>query len=182
MRLMGFGNGVLTALYDKSDGFYRRQILIKVKDKPKDRIDDRSLSEKLALETEGIELWCLEGLKRLVANGFHFTISERTRQNQEELRRGEDSIMDFFLSKGYITFDKDAVCTTKDLYRAYRDYGEDNVVKVRSETAFSKEVRQLAPKLGIEYVKNVSIGARSARGYKGLYVDHTMKDNPFVGR
>ena len=182
VRLMGFGNGVLTALYDKSDGFYRRQILIKVKDKPKDRIDDRSLSEKLAMETEGIALWCLEGLKRLVANGFHFTISERTKQNQEELRREEDSIMDFFLSKGYITFDKDAVCTTKDLYRAYRDYGEDNVVKVRSETAFSKEVRQLAPKLGIEYVKNVSIGARSARGYKGLYVDHTMKDNPFVGR
>lgn len=181
-RLMGFGNGVLTALYDKSDGFYRRQILIKVKDKPTGRIDDRNLSSKLALETEGIALWCLEGLRRLVANGFHFTISERTKKNQEELRREEDSIMDFFLSEGYITFDKDAACTTKDLYQAYRDYGEDNVVKVRSETSFSKEVRQLAPKLGIEYMKNVSTGARSARGYKGLYVNHTMKDNPFWGR
>ena len=124
----------------------------------------------------------MEGLKRLVANGFHFTISERTKKNQEELRRDEDSIMDFFLSEGYITFDKDAVCTTKDLYQAYKDYGEDNVVKIRSETSFSKELRQIAPKLGIEYVKNVSIGGRSSRGYKGLYVNHTMKDNPFFGR
>ena len=89
-----------------------------------------------------------------MANGFHFTISERTKKNQEELRRE---------------------------YQAYKDYGEDNVIKIRSETSFSKELRQIASKLGIEYVKNVSIGGRSARGYKGLYVNHTMKDNPFFG-
>ncbi|MCR4743840.1 MAG: hypothetical protein K5894_01270 [Lachnospiraceae bacterium] len=66
--------------------------------------------------------------------------------------------------------------------QSYRYYAEDNVIKVRSETSFSKEVRQLASKLGIEYVKNVSVGGRSARGYKGLYVNRTMKDNPFFGR
>lgn len=95
VRIMVFGNGTLSALHDKSDGFYRRQIAIRVKEKSATRVDDRNLSEKLAEETEGIALWCLEGLKRLVSNGFNFTISERTVQNQAEMRMEEDSIMDF---------------------------------------------------------------------------------------
>lgn len=179
VRIMVFGNGALNALYDKSDGFYRRQICMKVKEKPADRVDDRNLSEKLALETEGVALWCLEGLKRLVANGFHFTISDRTKQNQAEMRREEDSIMDFFESSGYFTFDSEALCTTKDLYDAYKMWGEDNAVKVRSESSFSKEMKQRADKLGIAYMKNVSIDGKTARGYKGLYANHALKDVPF---
>ncbi|SFC12296.1 putative DNA primase/helicase [Butyrivibrio sp. YAB3001] len=182
VRIMVFGNGTLNSLYDKTDGFYRRQIVLRVKEKPADRIDDRELSEKLALETEGVALWALEGLKRLVKNGFHFTISERTKQNQAEMRRDEDSIMDFFDSEGYVTFDEEALCSTKDLYEAYRLWGEDNLVKVRSESSFSKELRQRADKLGLTYMKNVSIDGKTSRGYKGLYAKHAIKDVPFYGR
>ena len=123
VRIMAFGNGSLSSLYDKSDGFYRRQITIRVKEKSQNRVDDRNLSAKLSEETEGIALWCLEGLKRLIKNEFHFTISERTLQNQAELRREEDSILDFFESEGYITFDKNAIATTKELYEAYCLWG-----------------------------------------------------------
>lgn len=179
VRIIAFGNGALSALYDKSDGFYRRQIVLKVKEKPADRVDDRALSEKLAMETEGIALWCLEGLKRLVANGFHFTISDRTKKNQAEMRRDEDSIMDFCESEGYITFDANALCTTKDLYDAYALWGNDNLIKIRSISSFSKEFRQRADKLGITYVKNVSLDGKTARGYKGLYANHTLQDVPF---
>ncbi len=182
VRLMVFGNGALSALYDKSDGFYRRQLVLTVKEKPKDRVDDRELSDKLTLETEGIALWCLEGLKRLVKTGFNFTISERTKKNQDEMRRDEDSIMDFLDSKGYITYDKDALCSTKDLYEAYSMWGTDNVVKIRSESSFSKELRQRAGKLGITYMKNVSIDGKTCRGYKGLYAEHVMKRVPFYGK
>ena len=61
MRLLALGNGALSALYDKSDGFYRRQLILTVKPKPEDRIDDRGLIEKLTAEAEGIMQWCLEG-------------------------------------------------------------------------------------------------------------------------
>ena len=181
VRIMVFGNGVLSALYDKSDGFYRRQIAIRVKDKAENRIDDRSLSEKLALETEGIVLWCLEGLKRLADNGFHFTISDRTKNNQTEMRKDEDSIMDFFESEGYIKFDEKAIATTKELYEAYVMWGEDNLIKVRSETSFSKELKQRADKLGLTYIKNATMeDKKTARGYKGIYAQHTLKGCPFV--
>ncbi len=179
VRIMVFGNGALSSLYDKSDGFYRRQIILRVKDKPENRTDDRDLSKKLTAEAEGITLWCLEGLKRLADNGFHFTISDRTVKNQAEMRRDEDSIMDFFESDGYIVFDENAITTTKDLYEAYRRWGEDNLVKIRSESSFSKEVRQRADKLGITYMKNASLENKSARGYKGIYAKHTLRDCPF---
>ncbi|SCY56973.1 putative DNA primase/helicase [Butyrivibrio hungatei] len=179
VRIMAFGNGSLSSLYDKSDGFYRRQITIRVKEKSQNRVDDRNLSAKLSEETEGIALWCLEGLKRLIKNEFHFTISERTLQNQAELRREEDSILDFFESEGYITFDKNAIATTKELYEAYCLWGNDNLIKIRSESSFSKELRQRADKLGLKYLKNASIDNKTARGYKGICAIHTLKDIPF---
>nr|WP_297763971.1 phage/plasmid primase, P4 family [uncultured Butyrivibrio sp.] len=179
VRIMAFGNGSLSSLYDKSDGFYRRQITLRVKEKSENRIDDRNLSEKLTSETEGIVLWCLEGLKRLIANEFHFTISARTVQNQTELRKDEDSILDFFESEGYISFKEEALCTTKDLYEAYMLWASENLVKPRSENSFSREVKQRASKLGITYLKNVSIDRKTARGYKGLYANHIVDNVPF---
>ena len=71
VRLLGFGNGTLRSLYDRSVGFFRRQIILTVKDRPKDRVDDPFLSEKLCGEIEGILLWALEGLHRLQANDYH---------------------------------------------------------------------------------------------------------------
>ena len=63
VRFLCFGNGALTALHDRSDGFFRRQIVLTTKDKPAGRTDDPFLSDKLIAEREGIFLWCLEGLR-----------------------------------------------------------------------------------------------------------------------
>ena len=60
-RFLCFGNGALTALYDHSDGFWRRQLVLTTKDRPADREDDPFLVEALSRELEGILLWCLEG-------------------------------------------------------------------------------------------------------------------------
>ena len=57
VRFLCFGNGALTALHDRSDGFFRRQIVITTKDKPEGRIDDPYLVEKMIAEKEGIFLW-----------------------------------------------------------------------------------------------------------------------------
>ena len=55
-RLLAFSNGGLQALYDRSDGFYRRQLMLTTKPKPPGRTDDPYLGEKLKAETEGIFL------------------------------------------------------------------------------------------------------------------------------
>ena len=87
-RFLCFGNGALTSLYDHSDGFFRRQLILTTKDKPADRTDDPFLVEKMCAELEGILLWCLEGLHRLVQNDFRFTVSERAAANVDKSGSG----------------------------------------------------------------------------------------------
>ena len=41
------------------------------------------------------------------------------------------------------------------------------------------DVKRRAPKLGIEYLKNAAIDGVTARGYKGVYANHVLKDVPF---
>lgn len=81
VRFLCFGNEALTALHDRSDAFFRRQIVLTTKDKPAGRTDDPFLSDKLIAECESIFLWCLNGLHRLLDNDYHFTISDRAREN-----------------------------------------------------------------------------------------------------
>ena len=49
-RLLGFSNGNLQSLYDHSNGFYRRQLILTTKDKDPNRVDDPDLGEKLCGE------------------------------------------------------------------------------------------------------------------------------------
>ena len=55
---------------DRSEGFYRRLIIIRFeKSVPKGKRDP-NLTEKLAAERDGILMWALSGLKRLIASGY----------------------------------------------------------------------------------------------------------------
>ena len=93
-RFLCFGNGALTALHDQSDGFFRRQIVLTTKDRPADRTDDPFLVEKLMSEMEDIFLWCLEGLHRLLANNYQFTI-----ENVETVKRSSNNVIELSASR-----------------------------------------------------------------------------------
>jgi len=169
VRLIGFGNGSLSALYDRSDGFYRRQLVLQVRDRPEDRVDDTSLGDRLRGEAEGILLWCLEGLHRLIESSFVFTISQRTQRNMEEIRKTDNNVLDFLESTGYIMFEPNTHATTRQLYRAYLRWCEDNADKPLAEKTFGNSLRQTERKWHIAYDKNLDIGhGKRARGYRGV--------------
>ena len=179
VRIMAFGNGSLTSLYDKSEGFYRRQIIIVVKDKAPGRIDDTSLSKKLKAESEGIALWCLAGLKKLVANDFHFTISDKAKMTLEDTKREGDNILEFLDSEGYIHFQEDMEISAKELYEIYVDWCQDNCEKARAQNSFSKAFKTYAEKRGLEYKKNMKLSdGKRGRGYRGLC--RHFGENPFT--
>lgn len=170
LRIIGFGNGSLSALYDRSDGFYRRQLVLQVKDKPPDRVDDTDLGDKLRGEAEGILLWCLEGLCRLVANGYHFTVSDRSRRNMDEMRKADNNIIDFLESTGYIRFEKNTYGTTRALYKTYLRWCDDNAEKPLVEKTFGCYLHQNERRLNISYDKNLDIGSgKRARGFRGIH-------------
>ena len=169
VRIMAFSNGTLSSLYDRSDGFYRRQIILNVREKDPNRVDDKSLMAKLNKEKESIALWALEGLKRLADNGFHFTVSERAKENLEESKKEDDNIIDFFDSDGYLLFQPDAEIPTKDLYDIYLEWCEDNGEKPRVMSSFSKFLKINADKYGLVYDKNIQLrNGKKVRGYHGV--------------
>lgn len=171
VRFLCFGNGALTALHDRSDGFYRRQIVLTTKDKPADRTDDPYLVEKMIAEKEGIFLWMLEGLHRLIENNYQFTISKRARENIASAVRNANNIVDFLASEGYVGFKADYEASTKDLYAAYRCWCEDNAETVLVQRSFTTFLSQNAETYGLEATNNVYAGGkRRCRGYMGIHV------------
>jgi putative DNA primase/helicase len=46
----------MQALFDRSGGFYRWHLVLTIKEKPADRVDNPDLAEKMKAEIEGIFL------------------------------------------------------------------------------------------------------------------------------
>ena len=179
VRFLCFGNGVLTALHDHSDGFFRRQIILTTKDRPPDRADDPYLSEKLAAEKEGIFLWCLEGLNRLIANNYKFTISKRAEDNIRKIVSDANNVQEFLKSEGYLTFDPESEASTRVLYETYSDWCEDNAEVRLSPKSFAGQMAQYAEAFNLKADNNIYLSrTKRCRGYHGVGV--IRSENPFV--
>lgn len=169
-RLFAAGNGVLSSLHDRSDGFYRRQIIITTKDVPPDRVDDPFLSEKLIAEKEGIALWCIEGLKRLIKNNYRFTISDKSKKNLEEAREDGNNVMLFLKSEGYIGFNQTSTIPSTKLYRVYEIWCEENAYKPLSCKTFIGSIKDIGKAFGISYNNKISAEhGKKVRGFTGIH-------------
>ena len=168
-RLLAFINGDLQALYDRSDGFYRRQLILTTKDKPLSRVDDPDIAEKMAAEVEGILLWAFEGLQRLVKNGFQFTESERAKRNRELVKRDNNNVFDFLESEGYIRLKADACTSSKELYEIYKMWCEENSLNAIKARGFSDALIANRRRYNLESTNNiVNSSGRRVRGFVGI--------------
>ena len=168
-RLLAFSNGDLQALFDRSDGFYRRQLVLTTKEKAADRVDDPDLAEKMKVKIEGIFLWAFEGLQRLAANNFKFTESARTRENREAVKRDNNNVYDFLESEGYIRLKADACISSKDCYEIYRMWCEENNLMALKPRSFSDALVAASGKYNLEYCNNIiNAAGRRVRGFYGI--------------
>ena len=169
VRFLCFGNGALTALHDRSDGFFRRQIILTTKDKPLSRVDDPDIAEKMAAEAEGILLWAFEGLQRLVKNGFQFTESERAKCNRELVKRDNNNVFDFLESEGYIRLKADACTSSKELYEIYKMWCEENSLNAIKARGFSDALIANQRRYNLESTNNIANSSgRRVRGFVGI--------------
>ena len=168
-RLLAFSNGDLQALYDRSDGFYRRQLILTTKDKPLSRVDDPDIAEKMAAEVEGILLWAFEGLQRLVKNGFQFTESDRAKRNRELVKRDNNNVFEFLESEGYIRLKADACTSSKELYEVYKMWCEENSLNAIKARGFSDALIANQRRYNLESTNNiVNSSGRRVRGFVGI--------------
>ena len=171
VRFLALGNGTLQSLYDRSVGFFRRQIILTVKEKDPNRRDDPYLAEKLCSEAEGIFLWALEGLHRLIDNDYRFTISDAAKENMTAAVSEGNNIVEFLNSEGYIRFKADFEASSRELYSVYRLWCEDNAAMPLSAKSFCAYLKQNERTYNLEYTNKVHVGnGRFVRGFMGIEV------------
>ena len=168
-RLLAFSNGDLQSLYDRSNGFYRRQLILTTKETPADRVDDPDIAEKMKLEIEGIFLWAFEGLQRLAANNFRFTESPRTLNNREYIKRDANNAIDFMESTGYIRLKADMSVTSKELYAIYEIWCDENGLAPIRQRSFSDFLMRNLKTYNLEHTNTVTnTTGRRVWGYLGI--------------
>ena len=168
-RLLAFSNGDLQSLYDRSDGFYRRQLVLTTKGRAPERRDDPDLAAKMCAELEGIYLWAFEGLRRLVANNFRFTESERTKVNRTEVRKDANNIILFMESTGYIDFDPLASVSSCELYQIYTVWCRENACVPLKQRTFIEFLTKNQEQYGISHNNNQRNPAgRRVWGFQGI--------------
>ena len=171
VRSICFSNGSPAALYDKSDGWSRRLLILSVKPIPPDRVIDRFLSDKLLAEKEGIFLWMFDGLQRLINNKFEFTRSKKSEQNLAEMKEDSCNIIGFLKDNQFVEFDKNSESSTALLYKNYCVWCSANgQIELKKDT-FSVWLKQNQAKYGLTYSDYIiDVQGKKARGYRGIKI------------
>jgi len=123
---------------DRSEGFYRRLIIVRFDKSVPQGKRDPNLRERIAAEADGILTWALEGLRRLMANRYVFTETDRTALELQRYRVESNSALMFL--EECCEFDAAAECPRTQLFDRYRDYCGRNGHKSMSQTNFNREV------------------------------------------
>ena len=170
-RLMAFGNQDYRTLHDQSDGAFRRRIILFARPKPDGRADDKDLVKKLCAERDGIFLWMLDGLKRLMKNDWEFTLSGRAKENLEQSKRDSFNFIAFLEDKNWIKVGVPGTSATcADICSEYRAWCRENSYDPRSDRAIINYLNQNQDKLRILYSTHIPNGSRRSRGFFNIHL------------
>lgn len=133
-RLIFSCNSIPKNYGDRSEGFYRRLIIIRFKHTvPKDKRDP-SLLDKFREESDGIFMFALEGLKRLMGNNYQFGETQENIDELEQYREESDSVLSF--SKECCELGDDFEVGSTEMFNAYTAYCEECGIKPFSQRTF----------------------------------------------
>lgn len=170
-RLLCFGNGSPKALYDKSKGFSRRMIILTTLAPPDNRVVDPNIADKFIAEKDKIFCWMFDGLRRLIANNYRFTISDRARLNVKETMQDSYNIMDFLADKSVVEFGEKLETSSVRLYGKYERWCSENALTVIRRETFISWLKQNENRYGIKYSTNITDeSGKRVRGFKGIRI------------
>ena len=115
-------------MYDKSNGFYRRQLLPTTREKPVGWVDDPFLIDKMLNEKEDILLWAMEQ---------------------------DHNILGFLKSEGYFEIRQRAKRKSTDFYKVYERWCLDNLESPVPQKKFSQFLLKNTGKYGLTFSKHI---------------------------
>ena len=160
-RLLFSCNTIPRNYGDKSEGFYRRLIIIRFTHAVPESKRDPDLLDKFRAEADGIFLWALEGLQRLMNNNFKFSVTDTNIQELQRYREDSNSVLSFV--KECCEVDAGAEVVRTELYNQYKNYCTNCGLNPYSQKSFNNELETAYPQL----VRGTdSLGKR--RTWKGI--------------
>ncbi|UBK27171.1 DNA primase [Clostridium perfringens] len=123
---------------DRTEGFYRRLIIVPFNRQIDKSKIDKSLKYKFQREKEGILNWALEGLKRLYENNFEFSENELTDGVKKEYKRENNNVISFV--EECCELDGLFSCSRIELYESYKEFCVEAGLKALSQIKFNKEL------------------------------------------
>ena len=123
---------------DRTEGFYRRLIIVPFNRQIDKNKIDKALKYKFQREKEGIFNWALEGLKRLYENNFEFSENELTDDVKKEYKRENNNVISFV--EECCEIDSLFSCSRIELYESYKEFCGESGLKVLSQIKFNKEL------------------------------------------
>ena len=137
-RLLFSCNSIPKNYGDRSDGFYRRLIIIRFNHAVPPEKKDPNLLDKFRVEADGIFLFALEGLRRLMANHYVFSETDINREELQQYREESDSVLSFVKEDCELGADYEVGST--QIYNAYKAYCEECGLKPFSQKQFVSQI------------------------------------------
>lgn len=168
-RIFCAGNTFIGAAFDRSDGLYRRLLLIECKPIPTGRVSDRFLLDKIREEKAGIFNWMLLGLLRLMDNGFEFTRSIRSQHLLEQKKLDDDPVSCFLRDDTWVQYQDSYMTPSTDMYSAFLMWCNENAVEPLAMRSATRGIKQYLEKLeAVEYSEHFVFDGQRKRGYSGV--------------
>ncbi|MDP4117605.1 MAG: phage/plasmid primase, P4 family [Bacillota bacterium] len=133
-RLLFSCNSIPKNYGDRSEGFYRRLIIIRFNHTvPPDKRDPH-LIDKFRDEADGIFMFALAGLKKLLISGYNFDETDINRAELQKYREDSDSVLSFV--KECCEIDVSYEVGSTEIFNTYKNYCEECGLKPYSQKAF----------------------------------------------
>jgi putative DNA primase/helicase len=132
----------------------------------------------LEQEREQIFKWALIGLRRVMANGWKITWSERSRTYMKLNKSNAVHFEDFFNETCEVATNEDT--TIAEIKKLYSKWCTENGVKEASERRLSTWFADNAEKIGIQRSVHIKRNGKDLRGYVSLKIKPEWKNLTIV--
>ena len=165
-KFLVLGNMAVGSLYDKSEGFYRRIHIIRVKPKDPNRPHNPDIIGDIwHEEKEQILLWLVQGAFHLMNNNYILHESNKSKSEIAKLKNDDNSAVEWLNETNFI-YGKDKVISSKKLKTAYDEWCEDNDIFKVSPQTFKKTCENFFKQKNVKYSENISQQGKRVRGFK----------------
>jgi putative DNA primase/helicase len=146
---------------DRSNGLYRRFIIMPFEVTIPEEKQDRNLDEKFKNELDGIFQFALMGLKRLYENNM-FTRSEKCEKILKQYELDNNPVEQFLLE--CVSKDESSYIVCNKLYDKYKSFCKNNRHKELNNVHFGREILKKYP----DSKKQITINNKREYVYTGI--------------